>query len=98
MINYHNNPVTGIGRDPDAYIIVNNELSKNNVNYEHSKKSPLAYATVKEYFGGIRWLIQNRHASVQVKDQHGYDPIDWCFIKIEQSIRSLANEINPTEI
>ena len=47
MINYHDNPVTDIVRDPDAYI----------VNYEYSKKCPLAYALVKEYFGGILWLI-----------------------------------------
>ena len=76
MINYHNNPVTDIGRDPDSYI----------VNNEHSKKCPLAYAIDKEYFWGIRWLIQNRHASVHVQDQYGYDPIDWSFISIEQRI------------
>ena len=76
MINYHDNPVTDIGRDPDAYII----------NNERRKECPLAYAIELEYFWGIRWLIQNRHASVHVQDEYGYDPIDCCFIRIERNI------------
>ena len=68
-LHYRNNHVTDIGRDPDAYI----------VNNEHKKKCPLRYAMIdNEYFWGILWLIQNRHANAHVQDEHGYDPIDWC--------------------
>ena len=49
MINYHDNPVTDIGWDPDEYI----------VNNEHSKKCPLAYAIDKEFFC-TAWLSPKR--------------------------------------
>ena len=68
MINYRKNHATDKGRDPDAYI----------VNNKHNKTCPLRYAIDNEYFWGIRWLIQNRHANVHVQDEHGYNPIDRC--------------------
>ena len=65
LINCSDNEVTEIGRDPDAYLYED----------QYTQISPLDYALVFSYFGGIRWLIQNRHANIYLKNQNGYDPI-----------------------
>ena len=65
LINCTDNEVTEIGRNPDAYLYED----------QYTQISPLDYALVFSYFGGIRWLIQNRHANIYLKNQNGYDPI-----------------------
>ena len=71
MINYRNNPVTNMGRDPDASIVKD----------EDEKLCPLACAVrhEKPYFLGIRWLIQNRHVNILQKDHVGFEFVDLCF-------------------
>ena len=70
LIDCSDNEVTDIGRDPDAYLYED----------QHSQLSPLDWFSAiwpgKLASGGIRWLIQNRHANIHQKDQNGYDPID----------------------
>ena len=34
------------------------------------------------YFFGIRWLIWNRHANIDLQDKQGYRPIDRCLIRL----------------
>ena len=65
MINYRNNPVEDIGLDSDASIVKD----------EDEKLYTLVYAVYqeKQYFWGIRWLIQNRHANIHQKDHNGFE-------------------------
>ena len=78
MINYRNNPLTDVGRDPNASIVKD----------EDEKLYPLAYAAGQEkpYVGGIRWLIQNRHANIHQKDHNGWDLLDCCIGSIHSII------------
>ena len=51
----------------------------------HQKLHPLKRASSHEHLGGIRWLTQNRHANIHLKDENGYYPLGRYFIDFEKT-------------
>ena len=65
------------GSDSDSYSDTDSDIGDSDTGSIRLRIMQL-FRIEKEYYWGIRWLIQNRHASVHVQDQYGYGPIDWC--------------------
>ena len=81
LINVQDNPITRIGRDPDAPLEL--QWLKNN-----DRITALALAVTSNYRWGIRWLIQGRHASIHVAETEGTTPITYLLSKMEERYNS----------
>ena len=81
LINVQDNPITSIGRNPDAPLELPWLKNKEGI-------TALALAVTSNYPWGIRWLIQGRHASIHVAEADGSTPITYLLSEVEERYKS----------